>query len=84
MITLHKLNGEPLVLNAELIETVESTPDTLITLIDRRRLMVGEPVDEVVARVIDYRRAVGVFPRAAALIGDIADRQAAAAAADEA
>lgn len=83
MITLHKLNGEPVVLNAELIETVESTPDTLITLIDRRRLMVGESVGEVVERVIDYRHMIGNMPRAAALIGGIADRQAAAAAAEE-
>jgi len=74
VITLHKLNGERLVLNAELIETVESTPDTLITLIDRRRLMVGESVDEVVDRVIDYRRILGGIPRAAALIAGIHDR----------
>ena len=58
MITLHKLTGEPLVLNAELIETVEATPDTLITLVDRRRLMVAEGVDDVVELVVGYRRAV--------------------------
>jgi len=68
VITLHKLNGEPLVLNAELIETVESTPDTLITLVDRRRLMVAETVDEVVHRFLDYRRAVSGAPMAAATV----------------
>ncbi len=67
MITLHKLNGEPLVLNAELIETVEATPDTLITLVDRRRLMVAEDVGEVVERVVDYRRTVGGATVAAAI-----------------
>lgn len=65
MITLHKLSGEPLVLNAELIETVESTPDTLITLVDRRRLMVAEPVQDVVERVVEYRRYVGAANLAA-------------------
>ena len=58
MITLHRLNGDELVLNAELIETIESTPDTLITLVDRRRIMVSETVDEVVDSVIGYRRRV--------------------------
>jgi len=77
VITLHKLNGEPVVLNAELIETVESTPDTLITLIDRRRLMVGESVGEVVERVIDYRHMIGNMPRAAALIAGIHARASA-------
>lgn len=77
MITLHKINGEPVVLNAELIETIESTPDTLITLIDRRRLMVGETVQEVVERVIDYRHMIGNMPRAAALIAGIHERAAA-------
>jgi flagellar protein FlbD len=65
VITLHKLSGEPLVLNAELIETVESTPDTLITLVDRRRLMVAEPVEDVVAAVVGYRQAISGIPFAA-------------------
>jgi flagellar protein FlbD len=65
VITLHKLSGEPLVLNAELIETVESTPDTLITLVDRRRLMVAEPVQDVVERAVEYRRHVGAANLAA-------------------
>ena len=58
MITLHKLNGDEVVLNAELIETVEATPDTLITLLDRRRMMVCESVDDVVSAVVTYRRRV--------------------------
>jgi flagellar protein FlbD len=75
VITLHKLGGAPLVLNAELIETVESTPDTLITLVDRRRIMVAEPVEDVVAAVVAYRRAISGIPFAAVAM-------AAAAAAD--
>lgn len=73
MITLHKLSGEPLVLNAELIETVESTPDTLVTLVDRRRLMVLEPVQDVVARVIEYRRTIGATTIAGVIAGVLAD-----------
>jgi flagellar protein FlbD len=74
VITLHKLNGEPLVLNADLIETVEATPDTLITLVDRRRLMVAEEVATVVERVVDYRRAVGAANLASLLAAATADQ----------
>lgn len=66
MIALHKLHGEPIVLNAELIETIESTPDTLITLVDRRRLIVSESVDEVVDAVVSYRRRIMGAPISAA------------------
>jgi flagellar protein FlbD len=58
VITVHKLNGDEMVLNAELIEMVECTPDTLITLLDRRRFMVCESVDEIVSAVVDYRRSI--------------------------
>jgi flagellar protein FlbD len=58
VITVHKLNGDEMVLNAELIETIECTPDTLITLLDRRRFMVSESVDDVVSAVIGYRRSI--------------------------
>ena len=58
MITLHRLNGDEMPLNAELILTVEATPDTHILMMDRRRLLVTETVDEVVAAVLEYRRLV--------------------------
>ncbi|MEQ8833052.1 MAG: flagellar FlbD family protein [Miltoncostaeaceae bacterium] len=58
MIRLHKLNGDEFVLNADLMISVEATPDTLISMIDRRSVMVGESVAEVVAAVFEYRSAV--------------------------
>jgi flagellar protein FlbD len=58
VISLHKLCGDPITINAELILTVESTPDTLVTTVDRRRFMVTEPVGDVIAAVLDYRRHV--------------------------
>jgi flagellar protein FlbD len=45
------------VVNAELIELVEATPDTHLTLTDGRKLIVKETPDIVVSRVIAYRRA---------------------------
>lgn len=58
MITLHRLNGDEMTLNAELILTVEATPDTHILMMDRRRMLVTESVDEVIAAVFEYRRRV--------------------------
>jgi flagellar protein FlbD len=46
------------VLNAELIESIEETPDTVITLINGKKLLVEEGMDEIVRRVMDYRRAI--------------------------
>ena len=57
MITVTRLDGAELVVNAELIELVEAMPDTHLTLMDGRKLIVKEPPSEVVARVIAYRRA---------------------------
>jgi flagellar protein FlbD len=58
MITLTRLDRHPFVLNAELIATAESTPDTLLTLSNGIQFLVREDVDEVVARVIEYRGLV--------------------------
>ena len=61
MITVTRLNDQPLVLNAELIKTVESTPDTLITLINGDRMMVKESLDEIVRKAVEYGRQVRTF-----------------------
>ena len=58
MISVTRINGEELVINAELIELVESTPDTLITLTTGRKLIVRDAEDEIVSKVIDYRRRI--------------------------
>ena len=57
MITVTRLDGAELMVNAELIELIEATPDTHLTLTDGRKLIVTEAPNEVVARVIAYRRA---------------------------
>ena len=58
MIHLTRLNRISLVLNAELIETIEVTPDTLISLTTGQKLVVLESAEEVVKRVVEYRRAI--------------------------
>jgi flagellar protein FlbD len=56
MIAVTRLDGSEVVVNAELLVLVEAMPDTHLTLMDGRQLIVREPPDEVVARVIAYRR----------------------------
>ena len=56
MITVSRLDGSEVVVNAELIELVEAMPDTHLTLTDGKRLIVREAPEEIVARVIAYRR----------------------------
>lgn len=58
MICLHRLNGDEMTLNAELILAIEATPDTHIQTVDRRQFLVLESVEEVVAAVVEYRRLV--------------------------
>ena len=49
-----RLNNEKIVVNADLIEFVERTPDTLVTTTTGKKLMVKETIDEVVEKVIAY------------------------------
>jgi flagellar protein FlbD len=60
MIRLHRLNGQEVVVNAELIETIEGHPDTVISLATGNRFIVQESVSEVIGRVVEYRKSVYV------------------------
>jgi flagellar protein FlbD len=59
MIRLTRINGEQVVVNADLIEFVEMTPDTLVTLFTGKKIPVRESADLVIERVVAYRRAIG-------------------------
>ena len=56
MITVTRLNGKSLVINADLIRTVEENPDTTITLINGDHILVREEMSEVISKVIEYGR----------------------------
>ncbi len=56
MIRLTRLNHGPFLLNSDLIEHVETTPDTVITLTNGHQFMVREAADEVVRRIVEFRR----------------------------
>ncbi len=56
MIKVTKLNQSEIVINCELIEFVESSPDTLISLVDGKKIMVKETPDEIIRKVADFKR----------------------------
>ncbi len=58
MIRLTRINRLPLVLNSDLIEHMEATPDTIISLTNGQKLVVAETPEEVIERVIQFRRAI--------------------------
>ncbi|RZS91425.1 uncharacterized protein YlzI (FlbEa/FlbD family) [Motilibacter rhizosphaerae] len=58
MIVLTRLNGQAFALNPDLIERAEATPDTVVTLVDGKKYVVGESVREVVVLVRNFRAGV--------------------------
>ena len=58
MIHLTRLNHVPLIVNSDLIEHVEVTPDTVVALTTGQKFLVLESAEDVVERVIQFRRAI--------------------------
>lgn len=58
MIDVTRLNGKSFVLNAELIEVMEETPDTVITLTTGHKYVVKENLDEVMQKILTYKRNI--------------------------
>jgi flagellar protein FlbD len=70
MIRLTRINRVPLVLNSDLIEHLEATPDTVIALTTGQKFVVLESADEVVQKVIEFRRLIANRPQTAAALED--------------
>ena len=64
MVQLTRLNNQKLVINADLVKFLEQAPDTVITLINGEKFIVRESVEEVVRRIVEFRRSVlqQIFP----------------------
>ncbi len=58
MIVVHRLKGERMFLNADLVESIEETPDTVITLVDGRRIVVADPADDIAGRILEFRASI--------------------------
>lgn len=57
MIRVTRLNGKEFVVNAELIQFIEETPDTVITLLNHEKIVVKETAEDVIKRVVEYSRS---------------------------
>ena len=57
MIAVTRLDGQRIFVNADLIESIEQTPDTIISFTSGHKLLVRDLPEELAARVIDYKRA---------------------------
>jgi len=62
MISLTRINRHPIVINSDLIEHIESTPDTVVSLTNGEKFLVLESPREIIERVIDFRRAIQQQP----------------------
>lgn len=60
MIEVTRLNGEKFLVNPHQIEFIEKTPDTIISLSSGRKIVVKDPIDAVTARIVQYRRTLGI------------------------
>lgn len=58
MISVHRLNNEEFLINCDLIEFVEETPDTVISMTSGRKLVVSETCDEIKRLIIEYKRQI--------------------------
>ncbi len=55
MIVLRRLGGQLIALNPDLIERVETTPDTVVTLVDEKKFLIEESLEDVLRLIVDYR-----------------------------
>ena len=58
MIHVTRLNHTPVVLNSDLIQEIETTPDTVITLTTGQKIMVLESTEEIVERIVRFRQQI--------------------------
>ena len=59
MIALQRFNGKQFVLNSDMIESIESTPDTLISLTNGKKVMVGNTIEDIVRKAIKFKQLCG-------------------------
>jgi flagellar protein FlbD len=58
MIKVHRLNGQEIIINAELIESIDTAPDTIINLYTNNRFVVKEPLETVYNLILAYKRTI--------------------------
>ena len=61
MIEVTRLDGRTYYVNPHQIEYIESNPDTTLVMLSGKRLVVREPYDQILERIVSYRRLIGAF-----------------------
>lgn len=62
MVKVTKLNGNDIIVNSDLIEFIESTPDTIITLTTGKKLIIKDTIEDVIAKIINFKKKVFDLP----------------------
>lgn len=63
MIKVTRLNGEPIYINSDLIEFIETTPDTIITLTTGKKVIIKENIEYVIQHIVDYNKKIRQYDR---------------------
>ncbi|MDW7662227.1 MAG: flagellar FlbD family protein [Bacillota bacterium] len=63
MIKVTRLNGDPIYINSALIEFIEETPDTMVTLTTGKKLIIKEHVEEVIKSILEYNAKISQYIR---------------------
>ena len=58
MIVLTKINNAQIAVNSDLIQYIEETPDTVITMVNGEKVVVQDPMEEIIKKVVHYRRLI--------------------------
>jgi flagellar protein FlbD len=64
MIELTRTNSRKIILNAELIEFIEATPDIVITMTNGTKILVNDSIDEIIKKIIEYKKKINYFIKA--------------------
>lgn len=70
MIKLNRINGTEFALNSDLIEFIEETPDTVISLTTGKKIIVSESVDDIIRKIVEYKRNFAILPDLNKIYGD--------------
>ncbi len=63
MIKVTRLNGDPIYINSALIEFIEETPDTMVTLTTGKKLIIKEHVEEIIKSILEYNAKISQYVR---------------------
>jgi len=70
MIKVTRINDSEIVINSDLIEFIESSPDTIISLTDGKKIIVRESTDDVIQKIIVFRRTIKGFDNSSQTDGE--------------